>query len=109
VTHHDKISGAGLMRRYVQLLQYFRPERIVERYWRTHDTVSPEAAWHAFLWNRVWSNYGLRSGVFRQSPLASTYPADVRRAVPDRPVKPSLPLDTIATFQPSLREDSSRR
>ena len=109
VTHHDKISGAGLMRRYVQLLQYFRPERIVERYWRTHDTVSPEAAWHAFLWNRVWSNYGLRSGVFRQSPLASTYPADVRPAVPDRPVKPSLPLDTIATFQPSLREDSSRR
>ena len=51
----------------------------------THDTVSPEAAWHAFLWNRVWTNYGLKGGVFRRAPLAATYPADVARAVPERP------------------------
>lgn len=53
VTSMPNISGAGLMRRYVEVLQFFRPERVVERYWRTRETVSPEAAWHAFLWNRV--------------------------------------------------------
>ena len=110
VTHHDKISGAGLMRRYVQLLQFFRPERIAERYWRTHDTVSPEAAWHAFLWNRVWSNYCLRGGVYRHSPFASTYPAEVPLGVPTgqpATVRPSLPPDTTAMSRPSLREGPS--
>ena len=34
-----------------------------------------EAARHAFLWNRTWTNYGLRAGLFRRSPLADTYPA----------------------------------
>ncbi|MEQ1870176.1 MAG: radical SAM protein [Vicinamibacterales bacterium] len=84
VTKMPHVSGAGLMRRYVELLQYFRPEQIAARYWRTHDTVSPEAAWHAFLWNRVWTNYCLRQGVFRKSPLAETYPAQVARQVPER-------------------------
>ncbi len=109
VTHHDKISGAGLMRRYLQLLQFFRPERIAERYWRTHDTVSPEAAWHAFLWNRVWSNYCLKGGVYRHSPIASTYPAELPCDVPARPVMPSPPLDTTPTSRPFLHQDSSRR
>jgi radical SAM superfamily enzyme YgiQ (UPF0313 family) len=109
VTHHNNVSGAGLMRRYLQLLQFFRPERIAERYWRTHDTVSPEAAWHAFLWNRVWSNYCLKGGVYRHSPLASTYPAEVPCDIPARPFKPSLPLDTTPTSRPFLREGSSRR
>ena len=93
VTSMPHVTGAGLMRRYVQVLQFFRPERIAARYWRTHDTVSPEAAWHAFLWNRVWTNYGLRGGVFRHSPLADMYPAEVPREVP---LRSTLDLDTIA-------------
>jgi radical SAM superfamily enzyme YgiQ (UPF0313 family) len=87
VTRMPHVTGAGLMRRYVEVLQYFRPERIAARYWRTCDTVSPDAAWHAFLWNRVWTNYGLRLGVFRKSPLADTYPVEVPRAVP-QPIGP---------------------
>ena len=78
------VSGAGLMRRYVDVLQFFRPERISERYWHTFETVSPEAAWHAFLWNRVWTNYGLKHGAFRKSPLVEGYPIAVPRAVPER-------------------------
>jgi radical SAM superfamily enzyme YgiQ (UPF0313 family) len=85
VTRMPHVTGAGLMRRYVQLLQFFRPERIAEIYWRTHDTVSPDAAWHTFLWNRVWTNYCLPRGVFRDSPLASTYPDAVPREVPGEP------------------------
>jgi radical SAM superfamily enzyme YgiQ (UPF0313 family) len=85
VTKLPNISGAGLMRRYVEVLQFFRPERVAERFWRTHDTVSPEAAWHAFLWNRVWTNYCLKNGAFRKSPLFDTYPAAIARAVPERP------------------------
>jgi radical SAM superfamily enzyme YgiQ (UPF0313 family) len=77
------VTGAGLMRKYLEILQWFRPERVMARYWSTRDTVSPEAAWHAFLWNRVWSNYCLRAGVFRKSPLAAAYPAEIPRAVPD--------------------------
>ena len=61
VTTMPNVTGAGLMRRYVQVLQFFRPERVAERYWRTRDTVSADAAWHAFLWNRVWTNYCLRA------------------------------------------------
>ena len=78
------VSGAGLMRRYVDVLQFFRPERIAERYWRTFETVSPEAAWHAYLWNRVWTNYCLKQGAFRKSPLVDSYPAALPRAVPER-------------------------
>ena len=91
VTSMPHVTGAGLMRRYVEVLQFFRPERIEARYWRTRETASPEAAWHAFLWNRVWSNYCLRTGVFRRSPLADTYPAEIRR---DVPIRPSASLDT---------------
>ena len=86
VSTMKNISGAGLMRKYVEVLQFFRPERVAERYWRTYETVSPEAAWHALLWNRVWTNYCLKIGAFRHSPLAETYPAAIPRAVPERPV-----------------------
>ena len=82
VTSMPNVSGAGLMRRYFQLLQFFRPEHIAKVYWRTHDDVSPDAAWHAFLWNRVWSNYCLQRGLFRDSPLAAAYPVEVARDVP---------------------------
>jgi radical SAM superfamily enzyme YgiQ (UPF0313 family) len=85
VTRMPHVTGAGLMRRYVEVLQYFRPERVADRYWRTYDTVSPEAAWHAYLWNRVWTNYCLRGGVFRKSPLADSYPAAIPREEPLRP------------------------
>lgn len=85
VTTMPNISGAGLMRKYVEVLQYFRPERVAERYWKTHDTVSPDAAWHAFLWNRVWTNYCLKNGAFRKSPLFESYPESIARAVPERP------------------------
>jgi radical SAM superfamily enzyme YgiQ (UPF0313 family) len=84
VTKMPHVTGAGLMRRYLDVLQYFRPERIAARYWRTRETVSPEAAWHAFLWNRVWTNYGLRLGVFRKSPLAHAYPTEIPRDIPTR-------------------------
>jgi radical SAM superfamily enzyme YgiQ (UPF0313 family) len=84
VIHMPHVTGAGLMRRYVEVLQFFRPEAIAARYWRTHDTVSADAAWHAFLWNRVWTNYALRAGVFRRSPLAASYPAEIPRKVPAR-------------------------
>jgi radical SAM superfamily enzyme YgiQ (UPF0313 family) len=93
VTSMRNITGAGLMRKYVQVLQYFRPEHIAARYWRTHDTVSPEAAWHTFLWNRVWTNYCLKGGVFRRSPLLDTYPAAIPR---EAPLRPTLDLGTIA-------------
>ena len=93
VTSMPHITGAGLMRKYVQVLQYFRPEHIAARYWRTHDRVSPEAAWHAFLWNRVWTNYCLRSGVFRRSALVDTYPPAIPR---EAPIRPSLDFGTIA-------------
>jgi radical SAM superfamily enzyme YgiQ (UPF0313 family) len=91
------VTGAGLMRRYVQLLQFFRPERIAARYWRTHETVSADAAWHAFLWNRVWTNYCLRAGVFRRSPNAGTYGVEVPRDIPFKPepqpaiLQPAIP------------------
>jgi radical SAM superfamily enzyme YgiQ (UPF0313 family) len=85
VTKMPHVTGAGLMRRYVEVLQYFRPEQVAERYWKTYETVSPEAAWHAFLWNRVWTNYCLKSGVFRKAPLVDTYPASLPREAPTRP------------------------
>jgi radical SAM superfamily enzyme YgiQ (UPF0313 family) len=93
VTSMPNVTGAGLMRRYVQVLQYFRPEHIAARYWRTYETVSPEAAWHVYLWNRVWTNYCLRNGAFNRAPLAETYPAEVPREVP---LRPTLDLGTIA-------------
>jgi radical SAM superfamily enzyme YgiQ (UPF0313 family) len=92
VTSMPHVTGAGLMKKYVELLQFFRPDHVAARYWRTHDTVSPEAAWHAFLWNRVWSNYCLRGGVFRRAPLADTYPTQMPREVP---LRPTLDLGTI--------------
>ena len=86
VTSMPNITGAGLMRRYFQVLQFFRPDNIAKVYWRTHDHVSPDAAWHTFLWNRVWTNYCLSRGVFRNAPLACAYPAEVLRDIPVRPI-----------------------
>ena len=98
------VTGAGLMRRYVEVLQYFRPELVAARYWRTHDTVSPEAARHAYLWNRVWTNYCLRAGAFRKSPFADTYPAEIPRDVPLRPLVDAdssvAPVQTVPTTAP---------
>jgi radical SAM superfamily enzyme YgiQ (UPF0313 family) len=106
VTQMPHVTGAGLMRRYVEVLQYFRPERIAARYWRTYETVSPEAAWHAFLWNRVWTNYGLRMGVFRKAPLAATYPAAIVREVPPHRLAAAgagcLPRHPVGTTGPAL-------
>jgi radical SAM superfamily enzyme YgiQ (UPF0313 family) len=93
------VTGAGLMRRYFEVLQYFRPERIAARYWRTYEAVSPEAAWHTFLWNRVWTNYCLRAGVFRRAPLAGAYPAEVPRGEPFKSIRD---FRTIAPFGPTL-------
>jgi len=90
VTSMPNISGAGLMRKYVELLQFFRPERVAARYWKTHDTVSAEAAWHAFLWNRVWTNYCLKNGAFRRAPGFESYPSAIARATPERPLAISL-------------------
>ena len=105
VTRMPHVTGAGLMRRYLQLLQYFRPEHVAARYWRTHDTVSPDAAWHTFLWNRVWTNYCLEHGGFRQAPLVDIYPASLPREAPPRPV---LGLDTITqSILPVSASDSA--
>ena len=86
VTSMPHVTGAGLMRRYFQVLQFFRPEHIAELYWRTYEKVSPDAAWHTLLWNRVWTNYCLQRGLYRESPLAATYPREVPRQIPVRPL-----------------------
>jgi radical SAM superfamily enzyme YgiQ (UPF0313 family) len=86
VTSMPHVSGAGLMRRYFQVLQFFRPENVAAAYWRTHDSVSPDAAWHAYRWNRVWSNYCLQRGLFRESPMAATYTSDMPREAPSRAI-----------------------
>jgi radical SAM superfamily enzyme YgiQ (UPF0313 family) len=75
VTSMPHVSGARLMAKYFEVLQYFRPERVAARYGRTRDTVSPDAARHAYLWNRAWTNYGLSHNLFRRAPLAAEYPA----------------------------------
>lgn len=85
VTSMPHVSGAGLMKRYFEVLQYFRPEHVAELYHRTRIQVNEDAAWHAFLWNRVWTNYGLARGIFRRSPAASTYPAAMPRTAPPAP------------------------
>jgi radical SAM superfamily enzyme YgiQ (UPF0313 family) len=90
------VTGAGLMRRYIQLLQFFRPEHIAELYWRTHDRVSPDAAWHTLLWNRVWTNYCLQRGVFRESPSAATYADEIPRAIPPLPVSAASAAGPLA-------------
>jgi radical SAM superfamily enzyme YgiQ (UPF0313 family) len=106
VTSMPHVTGAGLMRKYVEVLQFFRPERVAARYWRTHDSVSPEAAWHTFLWNRVWTNYCLRAGAFRTSPLAEEYPTEIPRRIP---VRSTPALDTTApSAQPPLAVPSMR-
>ena len=102
VTRMPNVTGAGLMRRYFQVLQFFRPEHIAALYWRTHDRVSPDAAWHALLWNRVWTNYCLPRGLYRDSSLAATYPAALPREAPPRPTpvlgstKPYPPIPRAA-------------
>ena len=109
VTSMPNVTGAGLMRRYFQLLQFFRPEHVAKVYWRTHDHVSPDAAWHTFLWNRVWTNYCLQRGLYRDSPLAATYPSEVARDIPARPVRASLAGDTIPACSPVLPQAASQR
>jgi radical SAM superfamily enzyme YgiQ (UPF0313 family) len=85
VTRMLHVSGAGLMRRYFEVLQFFRPEHVAELYWRTYEKISPDAAWHAFLWNRVWSNYCLRANLFKRSPLAAQYSREIPREPPPPP------------------------
>ena len=63
------------MRRYFEVLQYFRPDHVESLYRRTYATVTPEAAEHAWLWNRTWTNFALKHGIFRRSPRAADYPA----------------------------------
>ena len=106
VTSMPNVTGAGLMRRYFQLLQFFRPERVAKVFWRTHDHVSADAAWHTMLWNRVWTNYCLQRGVYRDSPLAASYPAAVPREAPPRP---SPVADTTETYDPIPRPAASLR
>ncbi len=109
VTSMPNVTGAGLMRRYFQVLQFFRPEHIAKVYWRTHDHVSPDAAWHTFLWNRVWTNYCLQRGLYRDSPLAASYPSEVAREIPARPVTASLAGGTIPACSPVLPQAASPR
>ncbi len=71
------VTGAGLMKRYFEVFQFFRPEQVARLYERTAATVSVDAAEHAYLWNRAWTNYGLRAGIFRRSPLAGSYPSEL--------------------------------
>ena len=85
VTRMPHVTGAGLMKRYFEVLQFFRPENIARLYWRSYDKVSPDAAWHAYLWNRVWANYCLRANIFKKSPLAASYPTELPLAAPPRP------------------------
>ena len=100
VTSMPNVTGAGLMRRYFQLLQFFRPEHVAEVFWRTHDKVSADAAWHTMLWNRVWTNYCLQRGLYRDSPLAASYPDEVPREAPPRP---SPGAGTTGTYAPVPR------
>lgn len=76
------VSGARLMRHYVDLLQFFHPDRVRDRHWRTHDTVSADAAWHAYLWNRGWTNYCIRTGWLRDWPRSGS---ELPREPPARP------------------------
>jgi radical SAM superfamily enzyme YgiQ (UPF0313 family) len=108
VTSMPNVTGAGLMRRYFQLLQFFRPEHIAKVYWRTHDHVSPDAAWHTFLWNRVWTNYCLQRGLYRNAPLAATYPSEVARDIPARPLTASPAGDTIPVCSAVLPQAASQ-
>ena len=96
VTRMLNVSGAGLMKRYFQVLQYFRPENIARLYWRTYREVSPDAAWHVFLWNRVWSNYCLRANLFKHSPLAGSYPREIPR---EPPVPPEALVEVAEALQ----------
>jgi hypothetical protein len=79
------------------VLQYFRPEHVAELYWRTYRDVSPDAAWHAFLWNRVWTNYCLRANLFKRSPLAASYPPEIPREPPPEPLAAGLPAELRLT------------
>lgn len=106
VTSMPNVTGAGLMRRYFQVLQFFRPENIAKVYWRTHDHVSADAAWHTFLWNRVWTNYCLSRGLYRDSPLAALYPDEVPRVVPIRPI---VQYGTIPPYAPGRPLEPSLR
>ena len=107
VTSMPNVTGAGLMRRYFQVLQFFRPEHVASLYWRTHDTVSADAAWHTFLWNRVWTNYCLQRGVFRNAPLASGYPPEISRE-PQARVRSTADPDTTESSARTLQPAASR-
>jgi radical SAM superfamily enzyme YgiQ (UPF0313 family) len=102
VTSMPNVTGAGLMKRYFQVLQFFRPEHVEKVYWRTREHVSADAAWHTFLWNRVWTNYCLQRGLYRDSPLAASYPLEVPREIPERPITASDAGDTMPASTPVL-------
>ena len=95
VTRMLNVSGAGLMKRYFEVLQFFRPEHLAELYWRTYHEVSPDAAWHVFRWNRVWSNYCLRANLFRRSPLAASYPTELPLEPPPEPARMIEPAGSL--------------
>lgn len=82
VTTFPNTTGAGLMRRYFEVLQFFRPERVEALYRRTSVEVGPDAARHTWLWNRTWTNFSLRHGLFKRAPLAATYPPSLSVGVP---------------------------
>jgi radical SAM superfamily enzyme YgiQ (UPF0313 family) len=67
VTTHPAMSAAGWMKRYFQVLQYFRPEHVRALHRRTTDRVSAEAAEHAWRWNRVWTNYAIGARILRDA------------------------------------------
>jgi radical SAM superfamily enzyme YgiQ (UPF0313 family) len=95
VTLPLQVTGAGLMQRYFKVLQYFRPDNVVRAYWRTFDGVSPEAAWHAYRWNRAWCNYGLSTGLFRHSPHAASYPEVLPSRCPERSTETEASRSTV--------------
>lgn len=61
-----RMTGAGLMRRYFEVLQFFRPENIARVEARTASEVSVDAAEHISHWNRAWTDYGLAHQLFRE-------------------------------------------
>jgi hypothetical protein len=55
---------------------------VAERYWKTHDTVSPDAAWHAFRGTACGRTTAPKNGAFRKSELFESYPESIPRAIP---------------------------
>jgi radical SAM superfamily enzyme YgiQ (UPF0313 family) len=66
VTSFPNTTGANLMRRWFEVLQFFRPEHVEGVRARTARELGDEAARHAWLWNRTWTTFGERHGRFRR-------------------------------------------